>query len=171
MGMLCAVVLHSAKLFYLSTRSFCSYCNGRKTEFFAAKALSFPINEANSSLSLDKGAANAYNIFAFGVWRSLVSRLVRDQEATGSNPVTPTKNPVTTFVVTGFFRAGIRKGGTSAHTGVNKCPVDICLARGRIHCAIDAPLRGVDLVQSVRLPSLLYYTFLFESTYEPVASC
>ena len=26
----------------------------------------------------------------FGVWRSLVSRLVRDQEAMGSSPVTPT---------------------------------------------------------------------------------
>ena len=29
----------------------------------------------------------------FGVWRSLVSRLVRVQEAVGSNPATPTKNP------------------------------------------------------------------------------
>ncbi len=28
----------------------------------------------------------------FGVWRSLVSRLVRDQEAMGSSPVTPTKS-------------------------------------------------------------------------------
>ena len=26
----------------------------------------------------------------FGVWRSLVSRLVRDQEAAGSSPATPT---------------------------------------------------------------------------------
>ena len=31
----------------------------------------------------------------FGVWRSLVSRLVRDQEAMGSNPVTPTMKKVT----------------------------------------------------------------------------
>ena len=30
----------------------------------------------------------------FGVWRSLVSRLVRDQEAMGSNPVTPTMRSV-----------------------------------------------------------------------------
>ena len=31
-----------------------------------------------------------YNILDFGVWRSLVSRLVRVQEASGSNPDTPT---------------------------------------------------------------------------------
>ena len=28
---------------------------------------------------------------AFGVWRSLVARFVRDEEAVGSNPATPTK--------------------------------------------------------------------------------
>ena len=39
---------------------------------------------------LDKPVICAYNMFAFGVWRSLVSRLVRDQEASGSNPDTPT---------------------------------------------------------------------------------
>ena len=33
---------------------------------------------------------NRYNILDFGVWRSLVSRLVRVQEASGSNPDTPT---------------------------------------------------------------------------------
>ena len=27
---------------------------------------------------------------AFGVWRSLVARFVRDEEAVGSNPATPT---------------------------------------------------------------------------------
>ena len=31
-----------------------------------------------------------YNTLGFGVWRSLVSRLVRVQEASGSNPDTPT---------------------------------------------------------------------------------
>ena len=40
---------------------------------------------------------------------------------------------------------GIRKDGTSAHTGVNKCPVDTCLVRGRIHYSIDAPHAGVDM--------------------------
>ena len=33
-----------------------------------------------------------YNTEVNGVWRSLVSRLVRVQEASGSNPDTPTKN-------------------------------------------------------------------------------
>ena len=43
-------------------------------------------------LTLDKGLLFEYNIPAIGVWRSLVSRLVRVQEASGSNPDTPTKN-------------------------------------------------------------------------------
>ena len=34
----------------------------------------------------------ALGSFAIGVWRSLVARVVRDDEAAGSNPVTPT-NP------------------------------------------------------------------------------
>ena len=44
----------------------------------------------NYTLGLDKWGKCAYNIHDFGVWRSLVSRLVRDQEASGSNPDTPT---------------------------------------------------------------------------------
>ena len=32
-----------------------------------------------------------------------IFHLIRVQEASGSNPDTPTKNPVTTFVVTGFL--------------------------------------------------------------------
>ena len=44
---------------------------------------------------MDAGLDNAYkfhyNTQAIGVWRSLVSRLVRVQEASGSNPDTPTK--------------------------------------------------------------------------------
>ena len=40
--------------------------------------------------ALDKLPQIPYNTRADGVWRSLVSRLVRDQEAMGSNPVTPT---------------------------------------------------------------------------------
>ena len=53
-------------------------------------------------MALDKGKIIPYNDLAIGVWRSLVSRLVRVQEAPGSNPGTPTKIPVTTNVVTGF---------------------------------------------------------------------
>ena len=40
--------------------------------------------------TLDKIIKYQYNIWAIGVWRSLVSRLVRVQEASGSNPDTPT---------------------------------------------------------------------------------
>ena len=72
--------------------------------FFMEQAVTLlPEKYPNSSFSLDKLRSNAYNMFAFGVWRSLVSRLVRDQEATGSNPVTPTKNPVTALAVAGFL--------------------------------------------------------------------
>lgn len=39
---------------------------------------------------LDIWDNSRYNNQAFGVWRSLVSRLVRDQEAAGSSPATPT---------------------------------------------------------------------------------
>ena len=41
---------------------------------------------------LDNRRKFHYNAKANGVWRSLVSRLVRVQEASGSNPDTPTKN-------------------------------------------------------------------------------
>ena len=41
--------------------------------------------------TLDNQRIIHYNIWAIGVWRSLVSRLVRVQEASGSNPDTPTK--------------------------------------------------------------------------------
>ena len=40
--------------------------------------------------ALDNPWIIQYNILANGVWRSLVSRLVRVQEASGSNPDTPT---------------------------------------------------------------------------------
>ena len=60
------------------------------------------------NILVDRLEKYRYNIWDFGVWRSLVSRLVRVQEASGSNPDTPTKNPVTTFVVAGFlFCVGI----------------------------------------------------------------
>ena len=52
---------------------------------------------------LTKGVIVIIIIWSIGVWRSLVSRLVRVQEASGSNPDTPTRIPVTTFVVAGFF--------------------------------------------------------------------
>ena len=48
--------------------------------------------EKISCKTLDKLPQIPYNTRADGVWRSLVSRLVRDQEASGSNPDTPTKS-------------------------------------------------------------------------------
>lgn len=41
-------------------------------------------------MALDNGEIIHYNTRVNGVWRSLVSRLVRVQEASGSNPDTPT---------------------------------------------------------------------------------
>ena len=56
-----------------------------------------------TAFPLDNPMEFHYNYQAIGVWRSLVSRMVRVHEAAGSNPATPTKNPVTTFVVAGFL--------------------------------------------------------------------
>ena len=53
--------------------------------------------------TLDKARKNHYNDLAIGAWRSLVSRLVRVQEAAGSNPAAPTKFPVIMYVVAGYF--------------------------------------------------------------------
>ena len=72
-----------------------------------------------------------YNIYAFGVWRSLVSRLVRDQEASGSNPDTPTKIVGTAFAVpTIFICGGIKRVAPVTQTGTGKRPMDTCLAVG-----------------------------------------
>ena len=70
------------------------------------------LHTPNFALRLDKHPEIRYNKLAIGVWRSLVSRLVRVQEASGSNPDTPTKNVGIAFAVPTFFiRVGIRKGG------------------------------------------------------------
>ena len=45
-------------------------------------------------MALDNGEIIHYNTRVNGVWRSLVSRLVRVQEASGSNPDTPTMQSV-----------------------------------------------------------------------------
>ena len=49
------------------------------------------IFESYAQLGVDNREIFHYNDLAIGVWRSLVSRLVRVQEASGSNPDTPTK--------------------------------------------------------------------------------
>ena len=57
----------------------------------------------NFTLRLDKHTERRYNGLANGVWRSLVSRLVRVQEARGSNPLTPTNNVGIAFAVPTFL--------------------------------------------------------------------
>lgn len=51
-------------------------------------------NSTPADGGLDKITRSAYTIFSVGVWRSLVARTVRDGEVAGSNPVTPTIEPV-----------------------------------------------------------------------------
>ena len=58
--------------------------------FFATmKYMNFRMMQ-KSYRRLDNGNIFHYNSKVIGVWRSLVSRLVRVQEASGSNPDTPT---------------------------------------------------------------------------------
>ena len=96
----------------------------------------------NSQAGLDNTAMFHYNKLAIGVWRSLVSRLVRVQEASGSNPDTPTKNPESAFAGSGFlivfgFERPLRK-----HAG------GMFLGRGRILWFLDASLADVDRNQT-----------------------
>ena len=71
-----------------------------------------------------------------------------DSVCGGSNP-SSSANKKTDHIVVGLFIGrgwdGIRKDGTSAHTGAKKCPVDTSLVRGRIHYSMDAPFAGVDM--------------------------
>ncbi len=53
-----------------------------------------------------------------GVWRSLVARFVRVEEAIGSNPVTPTKQKVMFFANMAFFVRQRRADGNYALTAV-----------------------------------------------------
>ena len=67
---------------------------------------------------LDKPLEFYYNTLAIGVWRSLVSRLVRVQEASGSNPDTPTKKSLTAFAVRRFLIVlGFEEGGRHDFVG------------------------------------------------------
>ena len=42
------------------------------------------------TIVLDKTGKDRYNVTHVGMWLSLVERIVRDDEAAGSNPVIPT---------------------------------------------------------------------------------
>ena len=91
-------------------------------------------------MALDKGKIIPYNNLAIGVWRSLVSRLVRVQEAPGSNPGTPTKKLESAFAGSSFligvmgFERPLRK-----HAG------GMFLGRSRIHRFLNAPGTGVGI--------------------------
>ena len=92
---------------------------------------------------LDNPQKFHYNTLANGVWRSLVSRLVRVQEASGSNPDTPTKNKrAATAALLFLVREGFEEGGRHEVQAKNM-PVAYFLARGRIHFFQNAPLEGV----------------------------
>ena len=61
------------------------------------------ILRSSAMVLLDKRMYFHYNIKADGVWRSLVSRLVRVQEASGSNPDTPTREAPKFLEFRGFY--------------------------------------------------------------------
>ena len=76
--------------------------------------------------TLDNPRKNHYNNLAIGAWRSLVSRLVRVQEAPGSNPGAPTKKKVHLFGGLSFLQ------GWQGFEPLNaNCPVDSCLPTAR----------------------------------------
>ena len=72
-------------------------------------------------------------------------RRFRVQEASGSNPDTPTKNPVTTNVVAGFFFVWGFERQAPVRTLVQKLSGGHFLGQGKIHNSMDAPLVGADL--------------------------
>ena len=64
----------------------------------------------------------AYNHSVVGMWRSLVARIVRDDEAAGSNPVIPTtfESKTVCMAAGGFFLRGKRFSGDSLLTARGK---------------------------------------------------
>ena len=89
-------------------------------------------------MPLDKGRIIPYNDLAIGVWRSLVSRLVRVQEAPGSNPGTPTKKLESAFAGSSFLI-----GVMGFERPLRKQSGGLFLGRGRIHRFLNAPGTGV----------------------------
>ena len=73
----------------------------------------------------------------------LVARLVRDEEAVGSNPAAPTKKNQYTFVYWFFFVSARDLNRAAVRSTANKAIVWLCLARGfhrlgmsnRVHAA------------------------------------
>lgn len=67
----------------------------------------------------DRGS-NPLGSTIFGVWRSLVARLVRDQQVAGSNPVTPTMPGNRSAEVSMKPRGGLDWKWTPDRTGINQ---------------------------------------------------
>ncbi len=72
------------------------------------------------------------------MWRSLVSRLVRVQEASGSNPDTPTKNLESASAGSRFFI-----GVMGFERPLRKHAGGMFLGRGRIHFFQNASHKDV----------------------------
>lgn len=53
---------------------------------------------------------NSARMLGFGVWRSLVARLVRDEKVEGSNPFTPTSFPEFPCMVREITHPTMRQG-------------------------------------------------------------
>ena len=77
------------------------------------------------------------NLIAIGVWHSLVVRMVRDHEAAGSNPVTPTSGKLPPPIIGGVRRKslpyhttaklgynGVRSTISSVHNGLQLWALD-----------------------------------------------
>ncbi len=94
----------------------------------------------------------------FGVWRSLVSRMVRVHEAAGSNPATPTKIKGLPWQSFYFgLRSGFEEGGQH-EVLVNNMPVACCLARGQNPLLPGRPPWGVDRKQFCSTRKPYHYT-------------
>ena len=95
-----------------------------------------------------------YNIEVIGVWRSLVSRLVRVQEASGSNPDTPTKKPMTALAVIGFligvmgFERPLRKHAGGMFLGRGRIP----RFPGAVLWTVNGNRNVIENVKSLLLP-------------------
>ncbi len=75
-----------------------------KSRAYLAFAFAFFEKILQKSLpNLDKRSTILYNDKAIGVWHSLVVCLVRDQEAAGSSPATPTIKKSVLLMQDGFF--------------------------------------------------------------------
>ena len=84
----------------------------------------------------------------------LVARLVRDEEAVGSNPAAPTKKNQYTFVYWFFFVSARDLNRAAVRSTANKAIVWLCLARGS---------QPVGMSNKVHAANTFVYWFFFVS--------